>query len=181
MLGINKITLWFFSTRIEQNVELPFTATGNLLKLCESCCDIVLEIVSSSFLRLAFLFSCADCASFLLVCDAFLLANTWQCAHFLPQPPSQHHIGVPAEETSSFTRFSWDEEQGDYIVIFYKLIFLLQHKIEKKISSLIFIKDFVKVSECWFTVVQIELTLSGICNMLMSGNEVKIQRSYFVA
>lgn len=93
--------------------------------LCKSCCDIVLEIISSSFLCLAFLFSSADCASFLLVCDAFLLANTWQCVHFLLQPPYQHHFWVLAEETSYFTRFYWDEEQGDTcnIVIFCKLIF----------------------------------------------------------
>lgn len=143
-----------------------------LIMVC-NCCR-----VSSSSLCLVFLVSFADHVFFLIVCDTFLLANTWAMC-VLPSA-----VTISASDCSPCWRnvllhtsvsFSQTKWQGDYVVIFSELISLVsQHTIEKSVFLLIFVKDFVRVCECWLAVVQVELNTFRYLLEVLAGNEVKI-------
>lgn len=91
----------------------------------------VLIMVCSCF-RVSFFFLLvlsADHVFFLIVCSAFRLANAW--AMCVPPPT----VTISASDWSPYWRnmllctsasFSWAEEQGDHIVIFFEWIFLVQ-------------------------------------------------------
>lgn len=147
VLGIDKITLQIFSAGIEQIVEVPLTATGN-------CVNHVVIL----FQRLFLLSSCVlhFCSPLLIVLPFYLsvMLFFWLTHGNVCTSSYSHHLSITLESLlkKQVTSQGFIEMKSKgiiyNIVIFYKLIFWFSVRQKKHISSWIFIKDFVKVSEC---------------------------------